>query len=583
MKKGMVWATVLLLVAMVAIGCAESADGVYTGTSRGYRGDVTVEVKIEGDAIAGIQVTEQSETAGIGGRALAVLPERVVEAQTIAVDNVSGATVTTAAFRNAMTNALKEAGALERFSAPMAEVEHTEETIEVDVVVAGSGVAGEAAALSAAEAGASVLLLEKVSIIGGTTNASGGAVMGTMSYMNEERGDESVELAQWWYARGEEKVNYDQLLFVTQQSGQNVNWLMDLGWTPVLGTGGDSIKEWSHRPDDGTGNRLANGGYTVVDTLNQAYTKLGGVTMVDTAVTQLLTDDEGKVIGCIAEGKNTTYTIYAKGGVILATGGFENDREMKETYAANKPDTANMGANVGDTGDAIKLTLPLGAEIVYPGYTMPAWNSPAGVSAYGVNVSGIRSEGRAIELNGQLERFVNELSTQEGEKWYMATQEGSRFYVLMDANQSAETLEAMEKAVDAGVLYKGETLGELAEKVGGSAETLEATVARWNQLAAAGSDEDFGNEKITALAEEGPYYLSYINEGNTGTYGGPKINLDAQVLRTDGTPIEGLYAAGECANGEFYYRDYICGGSSLAMGLAFGREAGNNAAARAAQ
>lgn len=582
MKKTIVWLLAMLLITLASIGYTEVADGVYTGTSPAYRGEMTVEVTIADGAITEIQVTEQSETAGIGGRALAVLPDRVVEAQTIAIDNVSGATVTTAGFRNAVSNALKEAGALDSFNAPLPETEHTEAALEYDVVVAGSGVAGQAAALTAAQAGANVLLLEKVSIIGGTTNASGGAVMGTMSYMNAERGDESVELADWWYARGEEKVNYEQLLFVTKQSGANVNWLMDLGWKPVLGTGGDSIKEWSHRPDDGTGNKLNNGGYTVVDTMARAFEKLGGVTMVDTAVTELLTNEDGEVIGCIAEGKSTTYTITAKGGVILATGGFENDPEMKKTYAANKPDTRNLGANAGDTGDAIKLTLPLGAEIVYPGYTMPAWNSPSGVSSY-VNVTGIRGEGRAIELNGNMQRYVDELSTQEVEKWYMATQEGSTFYVLMDADQTEENLAGMEKAVEAGVMYKGETLGELAAQVGSSAENLEATLARWNELAAAGKDEDFGNEKITALATEGPYYMCSIYEGNTGTYGGPKTNLDAQVLKTDGSVIPGLYAAGECANGEFYYRDYICGGSSLAMGLAFGRAAGNHAAARAAQ
>lgn len=579
MKKYRIIVSMIIALMLVCSAIAETST--YTGTSTGYHGPISVEVTLSDDAIEGVEITEQSETTGIGGRAIAILPERVVESQSVQFDAVTGATVTTAGFRAALKAALTEAGRLDEFDQPLPEAEHTEEHLTYDVVVAGSGVAGEASALSAAQAGASVLLLEKVSIIGGTTNASGGAVMGTMSYMNEERGDESIELADWWYARGEEKVNYDQLLFVTKQSGENVNWLIDLGWTPVLGTGGDSEKEWSHRPDDGTGNRLANGGSTVVNVLNNAFTELGGTTMVDTPLTELVTDESGAVIGCIAEGKNTTYHITANGGVILATGGFENDPEMKKAYAANKPDTGNLGANAGDTGDAIKLTIPLGADIVYPGYTMPAWNYPPSMSQYGFDVSAIRSEGRAIEINGRMERFVNELTTAEKEKWFMSQQEGSDFYILMDSQQEEAVLDGMEQASADGRLVRADSLAELAGLLGGDPETLKATVERWNELSAAGMDEDFGNDKITAFAIDGPYYACKVHEGNTGTYGGPRIDLDARVLKTDGTAIEGLYAAGECANGEFFYRDYICGGSSLAMGLAFGKTAGANAAARA--
>ena len=553
-----------------------AADGVYIGSANGYHGAVTLNVTVEGGKIADIEIAEQSETAGIGGRALAVLPDRILEAQTVQVDNISGATITTAAFKAAMNAALEQSGDLEAFSQPLPEVEHTEEELEYDVVVVGSGVAGEAAALSAIESGASVLMLEKVSIIGGTTNASGGAVMGTMSPMNEERGDESEELAQWWYERGEEKVSYEQLLFVTKQSGENVKWLMDLGWKPVLGVGGDSIKEWSHRPDDGTGNKLANGGYTVVDTLHNEFERLGGVTMVDTAATELITNEAGDVIGVIAEGKNTTYTIYAKGGVVLATGGFENDPEMLHTYAPYGEGTVALGANVGDTGDAIRMAQAVGAEIVGLGYTMPSWNFIDGVSA----VSKIRSEGRALELNGAMERFLDETVTAEKEKWIMTTQEGHVFYVLVDSQQDADVLAQLDEAAANGVAYKGETLADLAAQLGTDGTALEATVARWNEMAAKGVDEDFGNPNIQALGE-GPYYICTIHEGNTGSYGGPKVNTEAEVLREDGTAIPGLYAAGECANGEFFYRDYICGGSSLAMGLAFGRTGGANAAARA--
>ncbi len=558
-------------------------DGTYIGEAEGYHGTITVNAVVEGGAITDIEI-EHTETTGIGGVGLEVAKERVLEAQTVNIDNVSGATISTAGFKAALRDILEQAEAdpaIFEAETP-APTEKAAQELTVDVVVAGSGVAGEAAALQALEEGAEVLLLEKCSIIGGTTNASGGAIMATMSPLNEEAGDESVEIADWWYERGEEKVNYDQLLFVTQQSGENVKWLMDMGWEAVLGTGGDSVKEWSHRPDDGTGNRLANGGYTVVQTMNSKFTELGGVTMTDTPVTELIINEDGEVTGVIAESKDTVYTITARGGVVLATGGFDNSEEMLHEYAPYGEGTRPAGANAGDTGDAITLALSAGAQIVGPGYTMPSWNSIDGVSNYGADVASLRSAGRAIELNGNMERFVDETVTAEKEKAAMAAEEGHVFYVLIDGNQDPEMLEALDAAVEGGVVFKGESLADIAEQLGTNAENLEATVAHWNEMAENGVDEDFGNPNIQPL-QEGTYYMCRIFEGNTGTYGGPQINLDSEVLRPDGTSIPGLYAAGECANGEFYYRDYICGGSSLSMGLAFGRTAGRNAAARAAE
>ena len=273
--------------------------------------------------------------------------------------------------------------------------------------------------------------------------------------------------------------------------------------------------------------------------------------------------------------------------MVLACGGFENDADMMQEYAPNSVGTVSMGANVGDTGDAIRMAKAVGAQIVAPGYTMPTWNFIEGVanyadgeSKYHVDASALRAEGRGIEVDQAMERFVNETVSTEFEKGAMARVDGHTFYVLLDSNHDEETKAALEQAAADGAIARGDTLAELAADIGGDAAALEATVARWNEMAEKGVDEDFGNEKIQPFAAEGPYYACYIHEGSTGSYGGPQINLNSEVLRPDGTAIPGLYAAGECANGEFYYRDYICGGSSLAMGLAFGRTAGTNAAAR---
>ena len=178
---------------------------------------------------------------------------------------------------------------------------------------------------------------------------------------------------------------------------------------------------------------------------------------------------------------------------------------------------------------------------------------------------------------------MNESEGMEGQKFKMIVDGSTQFYMVMDSTAlDGAYVEQLESCVEKGLAVKGETLEEAAQQAGVDAQTLENTVTHWNEMAEAGADTDFGNEKVNPL-NTAPYYIIPDSQGVTGSFGGVHINMDAQVLRADGTAIEGLYAAGECTNGDFYYRDYICGGSSLAMGMAFGRVAGENTAQNAIQ
>lgn len=150
----------------------------------------------------------------------------------------------------------------------------TKKTVELstDVVVIGTGIAGESAAVTAQESGAQVILLEKQDIIGGSTNASGGAVMGVDSPLNDDGVDDTKEWADFIYDRDErhENVSYEKIKFVADVSGENIKWLMEKGYDPVLGYGGNSPVMWSHRPNDGTGKQLAHGGWKIINALNDA-------------------------------------------------------------------------------------------------------------------------------------------------------------------------------------------------------------------------------------------------------------------------------------------------------------------------
>ena len=155
--------------------------------------------------------------------------------------------------------------------------------------------------------------------------------------------------------------------------------------------------------------------------------------------------------------------------------------------------------------------------------------------------------------------------------------------MVLDSTDLDESyVSQLSACVEKGLAFQGNTIEEAATAAGVDAAALQATVDRWNEQVSNGKDEDFGNENLRPLSQS-PYYVIPDSQGITGSFGGVHTDMESQVLSTEGEPIPGLYAAGECANGDFYYRDYICGGSSLAMGMAFGRKAGENAAIRAAE
>ena len=184
MKKISAFLASLLLVS--SIGGAAMAEGMtvgtYEATAQGFHGDVKLSVTVDADAITAIDVVEQSETEGIGAAALPKLVEEVLANQTIGVDSVAGATVTSTAFKAAMEDALTQAGAdMDKMTAPVAASELEAVEMDADVVVVGAGAAGLSAALKTAQDGHSVILLEKMGVIGGASAMAGSGTMATGS------------------------------------------------------------------------------------------------------------------------------------------------------------------------------------------------------------------------------------------------------------------------------------------------------------------------------------------------------------------------------------------------------------------
>ena len=302
----------------------------------------------------------------------------------------------------------------------------------------------------------------------------------------------------------------------------------------------------------------------------------GGTCLLNTRATELLQDESGARTGVKATCGPCTYTIACP-AVVLAAGGYEGDAELLSQWSPHCGiQMVDTLCHVGDTGDGIKMGLAAGSYFVGTGYgqTTAAYNPlPAiKVTADGVRYCNETHSEEGLDQGHQFKAFYD-----SGSQWTYTLFDSS----TLDENAAAE----FEKAQKRGDVYEGDTIEAVAEAAGVDPAGLVATVERWNEIVAAGVDEDFGCEQLAEIGtyEDGPFFLVPYTMVINGTVGGLKIDDASQVLREDGLTIEGLYAAGETCNGEYYYRLYPSGGASLLFGSVTGKIAGANAAKLAAE
>jgi len=560
----------LLCLSMLCMAASALAytPGSYTASGNGLMGPVEVTVTFDEAAITEIVVGAHTETAGICDAAIEKVPAAIIAGQTVAVDAASGATFTSQAIIDAVADCVAQAGgdvaAMQAAgaSAPAAE----DEELTYDVVVVGGGAAGIGAAANAKDAGASVLLIEKQGRMGGNTVISGGLIYATGTSFQAEAGvEDSVEaLVDYWYTRAEGNANRDFLTLVAEKSNETIEWLQEGG--VVLGglstSGISPVPRMLSAGADGSGFILP---------MTETIKNKGVDIRLETAAKALITDESGAVVGVeaiAADGHKVT--IHAK-SVVLATGGFDGSQEKMRKYAPEYADEF-FYASAGNTGDAIDMALAVGADTVFKG----------GV----IGLRGIRPTSFADPINGLVwmpylmvnekgERFVNESTDYPIIHTELAKQHHA--YLIFDGTQG--TAEMFGDLFADGYAFTAPTLEELAEVTLVDKDTFLATVARYNELKGQ-DDVDFGKAAAAmAGVGDGPYYAVRVRPATIGTMGGVKIDLDMHVLKADGTAIPGLYAAGACANGDFFYKEYPASGTSIQMCFTTGRIAGTNAAA----
>ena len=550
--------------------------GAYTASFPGRNGDITATVLVSEDALVKIEVASHTETAQFGGKALAEMPQQMIAAQSVEIDTFAGATVTSNALKAAVADCLGQAGNAGAFSASPIPAEPSEQELSCDVVVVGSGISGMAAALSAAQSGARVIMLEKLSLTGGAATGSGGAILAAGSCLqNEADGNmDPSGLIENLYRYSEEQANLDVITHIVDHSAEVIDWYVGLGVDFEVGQCYGTPIHYAHRAlnPDGSGKS----GCNVFNKTYPAFLAAGGTCLLNTRATELLQDESGAITGIKATCGPCTYTIACP-AVVLAAGGYEGDADLLSQWSPHCGiQMVDTLCHVGDTGDGIKMGLDAGSYFVGTGYgqTTAAYNPlPAiKVTADGVRYCNETHSEEGLDQGHQFKAFYD-----SGSQWT---------YTLFDSSTLDETAASeLEKAHKRGDVYEGDTLKAVAEAAGVDPTGLVETVARWNEMVATGVDEDFGCESLAEIGtyEDGPFFLVPYTMVINGTVGGLKIDENSQVLREDGSVIEGLYAAGETCNGEYYYRLYPSGGASLLFGSVTGKIAGANAAELAAR
>lgn len=574
----------------LVISCGGSADtgqtykpGTYTATAEGYGGDITVSVKVTKNKISGIRVVEHSETPGISDLAISNLPKTIVEKQSLAVDSVSGATYSSKGIKDAVAAALKEAGGdIDKLMVPMSSAKREkDETITVDVVVIGAGGAGMAAGVTAHQNGATVIILEKMPKVGGNTISAGGAMNAVDDGSETARKyNDSVALHYKQTFEGGDKKG-DEILVKTlvENAWSAVSWLQSMGMKfneePFTVTGG--MWPRAHKPSDPLGTGF-------FKTYNAYIEKNEGIEVrLNTKAENLIIKDN-RVTGVIARGKTgNKITVKANKGVVMATGGFGQNIDMRQEFNKLWPtldESVKSTNHPGATGDGITMAKDVNADLVHMEYIqlLPLGDPETG--SLSGNIETDVEKRIFVNINGK--RFVDEGARRDTMTLALFEQPKSKLWIIVDAHSYPDGSmknnfnESIDDLVAAGRAFKGDTLEELAKNIGVPPENLVASVTEFNKHVASKTPDQFGRTLYSVPLDKPPFYAGARIPTVHHTMGGIRIDVDTHVIDVNGNIIPGLYAAGEVTGG--IHGSNRLGGNALADITVFGRIAGKNAA-----
>ena len=570
--------------------------GTYTASSQGKFGPVTIQATFSNEAIENIEVTDHEETAFISDRALTELPEAIVENQSLAVDTITGATLSSMAVLAATEDCVRQAGGnpSDLKEAPQKTASTGTEPLEADLLVVGAGGSGMACAIAAAKLGMErIVVLEKSCSIGGNALVSGGYLeyVEADDSLREEMTDsqraqleadlaaaegvvpaEALELirGQWanWQAAGNTKcfdsIELQALQYTIAGEGdyegnvlfcQNIAaldaWLVEDGFAfkELVGIVGYPWPRWSS-PAEG---RCGQGYFQHYQGLVEDQA-LPVEILLNTPATELICEGD-RVVGAKAQAEDgTTYEVRAAKGVVLATGGFSGSPEMLRQYNTMWPFEEGVDIpttnTYGHTGDGINMALALGAGVALMDDQMPF---PMADCKNSSDETTVGDDIDCMMINSEGVRFMDEVRDRYSMTADIMEQPGQMMYMITDAdtcrvegdlNRYGHKLESL---INQGQLYVADTIEELAAQIGCEGSVLAKTVEDYNEAARSGVDAAFGRTSFSDLSpiENPPFYASPRTWAMHITVGGLLYDDSFRVTTEEGEPIEGLYAVGE--------------------------------------
>ena len=622
----------VVAVSLLGYGCGSKpasttgagATGDFTGTAKGFGGDVTVTLTLTDGKITGCTAEGADETKGVGSKAIEQLPAAIAESGSIAVDGVSTATITSNAIKEAAAAAITAAGlkpedfqtAVENNAEPA-----EDSTVDTDIVIVGAGGAGMTAALTATSEGKSVVIVESQSMVGGNSvRATGGMNAGKTVYQDENEFGESagvektlktaaekyadnetitalaktvseqwaayqanptgyfdsVELMELDTMIGGKGINDPELVeTLCANSADAIDWLDEHGITlhNVSSFGGASVKR-IHRPVNAEGKTVSVGSY-MIPLLQENCEKAGVQILLNTTANEILTDANGAAVGVKATGASgETVTVNAK-AVVLTTGGFGANLDMVVKY---KPELKGfMTTNAaGIQGQGIEMAEAIGAATVDMDQIQIHPTVEANTAA--LITEGLRGDG-AVLINAEGKRFIDEVGTRDVVSAAEIAQTGSYSWLVVD-QAMVDASSVIQGYIKKGYTVTGQTYEELAKAMGVDEAAFAETMKTWNGYVAAKNDPDFGRTSFAKALDTAPYYAIKVTAGVHHTMGGLKINTNTEVLKADGSVIPGLFAAGEVTGG--VHGANRLGGTAVSDFVVFGRIAGAAASKYAA-
>lgn len=591
-------AATMALAMLGLAGCSPKADGnggagaqaykagTYEASAEGRNGAINVKVTFTDDAMDSIEA-EHDESRNIGDAAIAILKDKYLQSQSLNFDAVTGASLSSMAFATAVADCVDQAGgdvkALKKADTGMEPAPAIEE--DCDICIVGSGGAAFAAAVTAAEAGKSVVMLEKMDIYGGNTNAGEGTLNAPDPERQEPLGIE--DSADFYYEQtfvgGDELGDPALVRILADNALDAVHWMEDHGlvYEKEVFTAIGGLWQRGHAVE--VEKKGEQGGSYYVSCLKDCADKSGKVTLHTDAKVEQLTEEGGSVVGVTGTrpSSGATVTVKAK-SVVLATGGYSRNAELAMEFDKRVTETMPSSNVCSSTGDGLGLGEGVGAglrnmELVQIHPLGDPQNG--GVATFVGNWLGVENY---VMVNDEGKRFIREDERRDTIADAILEQTNDEMWLLVDSkNIAADRKEEIADLVAKGHSFEAQTIEDLGAQIEVPSDVLAETVKGYNECVKAGVDTQIapGKELLGSEIANPAYYASKRIPTIHYTMGGLCITTDAQVCTEAGEPIPNLFACGEVTGG--VQGGNRLGGNSFTDLIVYGRIAGASAVANA--